>query len=201
MGYTGYWSAKDHKRKGSGVAILVKKEWARYVGSVKRINAYLIKIILYMKGISIKIIQIYSPPQDDNMKLLLCKKIKELHVNKDKTRTLIMGDFNIIRNIDLDKKGGASNKIRQDILINTLLNRNYIDVFRELHPTQRDFTWSNKRIGDDNIQTRIDYIWADKNWGDEVLTCDIIDSELITDSDHNIVLSTINTSNTIRNNK
>ena len=44
-------------------------------------------------------------------------------------------------------------------------------------------------------------MWANKNWSNDLFTYDIIDSELITDSDHNIVLSTFNTSNTIRNNR
>src|SRR5438045_1576378 len=97
------------------------------------------------------------------MKFLLSKKIKELHVNKNKVRTLIMRNLNAIRDIDLDKRGGNNNKTRQNSLINTLYNRDYIDIFRKLHLNKWSFTWNNKRIGEDNIQTRIDYIWADKN--------------------------------------
>jgi len=65
MGYTGYWSNKDQKIKGSRVAILVKNEWAKHIGSVISINPYLIEVKLFFKGVTIKVIQLYALPNDD----------------------------------------------------------------------------------------------------------------------------------------
>ena len=77
MGYKGFWSKKDKKVKGSGVAIIVNNEWAKHVRSVISINPYVIKIKMFFKGITIKIIQLYTAPNDDRTLKTILEYIKK----------------------------------------------------------------------------------------------------------------------------
>ncbi len=202
MGYIGYWSNKDNKVKGSGVAILIKNTWSKHVGSVVNRNPYFIEITLFFKGINIKLTQVYAPPNDISITRKLTDLIKERHIHKDRYRSLIIGDFNTVIDPNLDKRGGKRiGVVKPNRIINALNKYNYIDTYRELNPSLLKYTWDNRRIGPDNIKTRIDYIWSDINWSHDILGCDIKNAELITDSDHNIVKACYNTSNIIRNQK
>src|SRR5881394_2593338 len=61
LDYTAYWSSKDKKIKGSGVALIIHNKWAKHVEKIRTLKFYLIDITLYFKGVTINIIQIYSP--------------------------------------------------------------------------------------------------------------------------------------------
>jgi len=201
MGYKGFWSKRDIKVKGSGVAIIVNNEWAKHVESVISINPYVIEIKMFFKGITIKIIQLYTAPSDDRTLKTILEYIKNTHVHRDKFRTIIMGDFNAIIDPNLDKQGGTQKSPKPHPIIQSLQSHNFIDTFRELNSNAKKFTWDNKRIGTNNIKTRIDYIWTDINWLYDVVGADIIDANLITGSDHNIAKAQLDTSNIIRNHK
>ena len=56
----------------------------------------------------------------------------------------------------------------------------------------RAYTWTNG-----TTSTRIDYIWLSASWSQLLLDASIIDSQLITDSDHWIVRCVVNTSELI----
>src|ERR1700733_10716382 len=60
-----------------------------------------------------------------------------------------------------------------------------------------EFTWH----GPNNINTRIDLILVSAIWQHSILTAEIESSDLITDSDHNIVITTLDTNDIIRHNK
>ena len=64
LDYTAYWSEKDTKIKGSGVAIIIHNKWAKHAEKVRTIGPYLIDITMYFKGATINIIQLYSPNND-----------------------------------------------------------------------------------------------------------------------------------------
>ena len=63
--YIGYWvNAVEDKKKGSGLGILVEEHWKKHVGAVKRINEYIIEIILYFKQLELVIVGVYIPPNN-----------------------------------------------------------------------------------------------------------------------------------------
>ena len=63
--YIGYWvNAVEDKKKGSGLGILVEEHWEKHVGAVKRINEYIIEIILYFKQLELVIVRVYIPPNN-----------------------------------------------------------------------------------------------------------------------------------------
>ena len=59
-----------------------------------------------------------------------------------------------------------------------------VDAFRKLHPYKKAFTRTNNVV-----ESRIDYIWLSKDLARGLLFCDIISADLITNSDHAIVLA------------
>ena len=63
--YVGFWaSAAKDKKKGSGIGILVEEHWEKHVGAVKKINKYMIEIILYFKQLELVILGVYILPND-----------------------------------------------------------------------------------------------------------------------------------------
>jgi len=62
------------------------------------------------------------------------------------------------------------------------------------------FTWFNDRSNNQpRVSTRIDYIWVSHNLEQDVVSANIHDMELITDSDHDTVSIMIDASYIIRN--
>lgn len=59
-----------------------------------------------------------------------------------------------------------------------------VDAFRKLHLYKKAFTRTNNVV-----ESRIDYIWLSKNLARGLLFCNIIRADLITNSDHAIVLA------------
>ena len=108
---------------------MVKNEWAKHVGSVISISPYLLEIKLFFKGVTIKVIQLYVPPNDDAMTKHIMEYIKSSHVHKDNFRAIIMGDFNAIIDKNLDKQGGSHKTPKQNSIIQSISHFNYIDTF------------------------------------------------------------------------
>ena len=66
------------------------------------------------------------------------------------------GDYNIILDETLDKKGGITEKKEQvvDIIKNTIQNFDLIHIWRLRNPGIKQFTWRQKY---ENIKCRLDY--------------------------------------------
>jgi hypothetical protein len=63
--YIGYWSnAAEDKKKGLGVGILIKEQWEKHVGAVKRISKYMMEIMLYFKQLKLVVIGVYISPNN-----------------------------------------------------------------------------------------------------------------------------------------
>ena len=89
-------------------------------------------------------------------------------------------------------KTGNPNAIGTRI-INWLRNKGFIDTFRECYLLSWAYTWTNG-----HTRIWIDYIWLSNNWTGIILDVSIAPSQLITNSDHQIVRSLINTSDIIK---
>lgn len=200
LGYKSFWTNRDQKVKGSGCAILIQTDWAKHVGSIKTVSAYILEVKLFFKGITITILQVYAPPQNAAIQSLIIDRIRSIKSSKSREKSIIMGDLNAIVDKNLDKRGGNNKPHKLSPLLRELIQRNYIDTYREMNPDGNKYTWSNNRQHPDIIQTRIDYIWAEECWYEHLVGSDITSSELITGSDHNIVLTTLDTKELIRNN-
>ena len=58
--YVGFWSsaAKD-KKKRSDIGILINKQQEKHVNIVKKINEYMIELILYFKQLELVVLEVY----------------------------------------------------------------------------------------------------------------------------------------------
>jgi len=153
--YVGFWaSAAKDKKKGSGVGILVEEQWEKHVGAVKKINEYMIEIILYFKQLELVILGVYILPNDKAEGRLIQQKIVEIiSKRKRQTQIVIFGDFNHTANNVLDRQHPQPVNFKRLPIFNWIRKQDFCDTFKDMHPTCQKYTWSNKEAA-----TRIDYI-------------------------------------------
>ncbi len=96
--------------------------------------------------------------------------------------------MNDIRCKNLDQSREDSKRTQKLPLLNWLGNSDMVDTFRKLHPYEKKFTRSN-----DQVKSRIDYIWTSKDLGQGLISCKIMESDTITNSDYAIVSASIAT--------
>jgi exonuclease III len=153
--YVGFWSsAAEDKKKGSGVGLLIEEQWAKHVGRVRKINEYIIEITLYFKQMELIVIGVYIPPSDKEVGRSIQQKIVEIITKKNRrTQIMIMGDFNHTVNNVLDRQNPQAASYKRLPLFSWIKRQDLYDTYREMHPTEQRYTWSNSETA-----TRIDYI-------------------------------------------
>ncbi|CAG8711128.1 666_t:CDS:1 [Rhizophagus irregularis] len=196
-----YSKGNSNKISGKGVAIYMKHKWKKHIGSIDSPTDNILSVTLVFKQCRIIITQIYMPPNDTTARSEVNNYLKTLvnvyqNTNDNTTYLIIAGDFNAIVDKYMDKLHVTKNWSANTKILDFLNNNGFIDTFREANPDLRKFTWSNSV----NV-TRIDYIWLSPNWCNELLHSTIIDAQMCTSSDHNIVTCIVNTSDIIRNHK
>jgi exonuclease III len=192
--YIGYWSDKDNKIKGSGVALLLHKKWEPYVGRVVMYKAYYIEITLFLKKCTLVIGNIYVPPSDKEMQKELLSFISKQHNGyhgKKFTHYNVMGDFNSVVEGLIDHKGPKHQNKKCSAIIRWLKQQEYVDAYRDANQDLKGYTW-HKHIGEDIIvHSRIDHIWLDPLWSNRTISCTIYDPKDLTDSDHDILVAKV----------
>ena len=74
--YVGLWTgANENKIKGSGVGLLISKEWEKYIGKVTRLSNYYIDALLMFKKFKLVVISIYIPLSDKEEKKNIQQKV------------------------------------------------------------------------------------------------------------------------------
>ena len=97
-----------------------------------------------IKGIRLTITNIYAPNDDNPTFFLnLSQKIEDL----SNENQIIGGDFILVLNIDMDKRGGrqTTNFKSQEVLRNWCEQTDLIDIWRLQHPADQTFTWYRKK--------------------------------------------------------
>jgi len=128
----------------------------------------------------------YYGPNDDHPWHLcdMISKIDELGHNN----LIIMGDFNIVLNIKLDKLGGRSTthfKCRQKVL-DWMEEKNLLDIWRIKNPNTRKYTWTSNHKPP--IKCRLDFFLISDNLTGHYKNCDIVPGLR---SDHNCATLTL----------
>jgi len=117
-------------------------------------------------------------------------------VNLDKNQFhVVTEDFNQTRDGQLDRSPPSVSPKYSQRPFDPLINLNFFDTFRELYPEKFIFTWTNG-----TTETRIDQIWMSEEAAGLIEASFVADSALITDSDHLIFTTVLNTSELIPNN-
>ena len=99
-------------------------------------------------------INIYGPNKDDP---IILEHLNNYLLKNDEYPFVLGGDFNTILNFDLDKKNGRENNHNKykSKLKTIIKDQNLIDIWRQHHPTKRQYTWhSNTKP---TIFCRLDY--------------------------------------------
>ena len=120
-----------------------------------------------------------------------------LHLNRflsDSNDNVMGGDFNCIFNSRLDKLGGVPDVRNSAVLVLNAVNTRFglVDVWRERHKDERNFTWTGKDPGDPTlyIRTRIDFFFTCKPVNQCVTACDC-NSTSYPHSDHDCLTLTM----------
>ena len=80
--------------------------------------------------------------------------MKEIAQRKLNTHFIIMSDFNHIIQPSINKSSRTNSNFKKLPLHGQMMKQNFIDIFRELYSSKKDFTQSNRKDS-----TRIDQIW------------------------------------------
>ena len=157
------------------------------MGVVKKINEYILKIILYFKQLELVILEVYIPPNNKAAGKLIQQKIVEVvFKKKNQTQIVILGDFNHTANNVLDRQHPQSESFKRLPIFNWMKKQNFSDTYRDMHPTSQEYTWTNGEAA-----TRINYIWISEDLASGLQKAEIEKAEGITKSDHKIIRTEI----------
>src|SRR5690349_20117369 len=157
--YTGFWANAKTREMGAGVAFLVKESWQKHIIRRNTHNGRGISLDFgYHLGAHFRIVNCYVPASRDEERKRELQELtewakKEIQEAKEKgMETIVCGDFNGVMNPSLDR----SNEKKQNTniengLLEWLVENQFTDSFRELHPETRAYSFRDI--------SRLDMIW------------------------------------------
>lgn len=172
-------------KSSKGVAILTgKQSKIELINTKQDPNGRLISVDVKSQGEKLRIVNVYAPNNDQERKKFIQNEI-ESHVTKE-GKNILVGDFNCTLGI-LDRIGNV-NRIEQgrEELVNLMSRLNLVDVFREIFPNKREYTYFKPNS---QTKSRIDNCLVTHNlyqWAREVGT------KPASFSDHNAVYIQLN---------
>ena len=101
-----------------------------------------IKLVCKCKGLEICLFNIYAPNEDD---CSFYVQIMEILDNTECTDIMIGGDFNLVMNPEIDRKGSLFNHHRAAAFLNDICQEHYTDIWRECYPESRTYSWQAGR--------------------------------------------------------
>ena len=140
----------------------------------------LLVIDLQLSEISLRIVNIYGP-NEDNPNFFL--KVNEFIEDSNETYVLICGDFNLTLNPSLDCYNyiNINNHQSRSTILDAISSYQLTDVFRYFHPDTKRFTWRRKNP---IKQAHLDFYLTSSSMVDIILSCNIKPSYR---SDHSAV--------------
>ena len=115
--------------------------------------AYII-LDIEIDGFRLTLCNLYAPNDDEPQFFLDLFEILERHPNDDR---IIGGDWNLVLDVSLDKRGGAwkTNFQSQAVVHNYMEETELVDIWRFHHPNDFRFTWH--RRNPTKISCRLDF--------------------------------------------
>ncbi len=192
-----YFSHGSSKSKGVAILIPPNADVKLNFSHVDPEGRYIIADIEYF-NVNYIIGNIYAPTQDkEKEQIVLIDLLSNILAGIDAANIVFGGDFNIIMNPLLDKKGGnisrlSSLKYRSHL--NAFLETyDLYDIWRLKHENISKFTWRCKKK---RIYSRLDYFFISEHLCNTVASVDIVPCIF---SDHSLLtLSLINPSQQAR---
>ena len=172
------------------MAILIASRLDYNENQIRRDNdGRVLNMLLEFDDRTLNLINVYAPSKDSQRRAFFSDLNRFLSVSND---NILGGDFNCILNSRLDKLGGVPNSRQSaSVLLNALTTRfSLVDVWRERHKDERNFTWTGRDPRDPSlfIRTRIDYFFICKPVNQCVTATDI---QPYPHSDHDCLTLTI----------
>jgi exonuclease III len=154
------WGAQAYFSHGTsearGVGILIKNNVDFEVNEVKKDDqGRFLALQGSLNNKPIVLANIYGPNNDD---INFFSTIQERIEDVDTEFSIIGGDFNCILNNNLDKKGGSpshANRRNQGFLNTWIEECSLVDIWRQMHPTLRRYTFHKQRPSP--VYSRLDF--------------------------------------------
>ena len=183
-------------RNSRGVLILVRKGLDFIITDfAKDDQGRNLEINCMIQGSPFKLINVYAPNTEMsrlNFLKNLKQQIKRENVDDFRDNIILGGDFNLIQNPRLDRKGGSFNfsatyKKGQEVFEDIINETNLVDIWRIKNPEVKRFTWRRKNP---LVSSRLDFWCLSQNLCDYVESLDILPS---IKSDHSPIVISIKT--------
>ena len=178
MGFKWVFSSSDKSSHKRGVATLISNTLNyEHISETCDGEGRYIRVTGRIEGFDITILNVYAPPGSD---WLFYRSIFDLMVDSQGL-TVCGGDFNIRLNPKLDSSTISTSSQNNSLIrkVNSYIEELGIaDVWRELHPSNRDYTFYSCPNA---VYTRIDYFFMFRVDRFMIRDCDILMRDL---SDH-----------------
>src|SRR5438477_6980500 len=187
LNYKCFLSVGSTQTYGSGVAIIMKKDLAKHVGHITKIEEHVLAVHMLFKKSKLYIIQVYLPSnkRSSNKYQHTIRKII-MEEMKIKFKIILMGDFNTVRNPQTDRPHKINKRLswKPEIEIFNFLNDwAFVDIQEVWEEDSITHTWSNKITS-----SRIDYIWLSASIAsNNIHSFNNIKAESIANSDHTLL--------------
>ena len=179
-----HWTEKDSKRlrnlwpgeiilngfksNSRGVAILMKDTFEYSILDIFSDNCgNLLTVDLKTNDMSFKIINIYAPNTDTPS---IFQNVIDIIDSNVLDYFLLCGDLNLVLDTNLDcyNYKYINNPQSRKLLLKSIENENWVDIFRYFNPTTKRYTWRRKNP---LKQARLDYFIASQSFLDNVNKC------------------------------
>lgn len=166
--WAGHIFQSTFSSKARGVAIIIKKNIPfRLINTISDVNGRFLIVIGELHSVHVTMVNIYGPNVDDAG---FFRKVFDKIPDLTTTNLIIAGDYNTVLDWRLDrssqKQAGPSNA---SVTLNNLISSvNLVDIWRLLHPTDREYSFFSKLH---NSYSRIDFFLLDSKFLPNVKDC------------------------------
>jgi ribonuclease HI len=185
----------EYNMTGKGTAIIIRKEWIKYIQKVVKIPGRLIAIEIKRLDKTYMIITIYLPhnKNDEEHKKVRAKVFQILNEAKPTTKVIIGGDWNMVTDDNKDRKtteyNNPNNEIRitetnnknakKSNFVNQLTKKNYthplVDIWRLRNKHINEYTHETINNKKEKSYSRIDYFLVSSHMIQEIIDAKILD--------------------------
>ena len=140
----------------AGVAILFNPKLnVEILDTQMDFNGRVLQLTVKIDNYNFQILNIYAPNPETQVESE--GFMSDVQYYLDPTLpALISGDFNMVENLKLDRKGSKPRGLHTlgiEVLEKLKSDYSLIDIWREIHPNKKEFSWHSRY---DNISSRLD---------------------------------------------
>ena len=164
-GGTFFWSFGSSCSRGVGIWIKSGLN-LEIISTDKDSEGRCLFILLKINDVTVRLANVYAPNKESEPRRFFSSLHHYLVGN---CPVILGGDFNCVQNLNLDKRGGnaMSGNYGIELLVSLCDDNNLTDVFRQLHPDKREYTWKNSL---NSIACRLDRFYVTRSLLTDVLS-------------------------------